>query len=662
MSLVITCLLLSSTYASAQHQSPGDGQCVLGSAECHTASSNGGLFVENQANSVAAASANSDHSENNNSKNEFNKSGNGGLEDLGLVSPETSQSPEQVQASQSSKSITLSTNGESEAKHVTIFEPQEGESFQSLVDQMADMVRANETLLPHQMEHGFGRPYRLYNSIGHVVKSWENITENSGYSVVPHGLDFMWPTVAIGHTVTLTDIKTMNGKPIILRTLNHSPRVFEIENLLTLDEADTVREAAMNVNHEGNQLQRSTTGHTGNVDPYRTSDNAFVHSESDVATNVTNRAFEVVRMKYDEELGRTVYDPKLADGLQVLRYNKSGGYRWHTDWFPEKSSFGRNYDVTKGGANRFATVLFYLSDVELGGQTGFPEAEGDTSQLDYSMSLAKDMFEQNSWEMQATRKCFGKFSVKPAKARAILFYSLHPNGRGDSMSMHTGCPVLIGTKWAANLWIWNKDRDKGIEDQRKQSLTATLVNSMDVPCLVSWVTNPRSVQGRLEPGQSMEMKTFNTDSFVFRDENRVHVLARWTADITKGERQTVYIQRGLTDAVSEEEEGDTWGPKTSSESIQLKVRNSYAFPVDIFWASDETYPVKANLGPNSVALINTFDTHSFNLYRAGAKEKERAEGGGEKAAEVLRSFTAHLSGGDRQYLILSEAAPTELKI
>jgi hypothetical protein len=36
---------------------------------------------------------------------------------------------------------------------------------------------------------------------------------------------------------------------------------------------------------------------------------------------------------------------------------------------------------------------------------------------------------------------------------AILFYSQHPSGLMDPMSQHGGCPVLDGTKWAANLWV-----------------------------------------------------------------------------------------------------------------------------------------------------------------------------------------------------------------
>jgi len=31
-------------------------------------------------------------------------------------------------------------------------------------------------------------------------------------------------------------------------------------------------------------------------------------------------------------------------------------------------------------------------------------------------------------------------------------------GSTDQSSMHGACPVLGGTKWAANLWVWNGRR------------------------------------------------------------------------------------------------------------------------------------------------------------------------------------------------------------
>jgi hypothetical protein len=40
----------------------------------------------------------------------------------------------------------------------------------------------------------------------------------------------------------------------------------------------------------------------------------------------------------------------------------------------------------------------------------------------------------------------------------VLYDCAGVAGRVDEMSMHGGCPVLSGTKWAANLWVWNGPR------------------------------------------------------------------------------------------------------------------------------------------------------------------------------------------------------------
>ena len=40
----------------------------------------------------------------------------------------------------------------------------------------------------------------------------------------------------------------------------------------------------------------------------------------------------------------------------------------------------------------------------------------------------------------------------------IIFYSLQPNGAIAERSLHGGCPVKKGLKWAANKWLWNKPK------------------------------------------------------------------------------------------------------------------------------------------------------------------------------------------------------------
>lgn len=67
-------------------------------------------------------------------------------------------------------------------------------------------------------------------------------------------------------------------------------------------------------------------------------------------------------------------------------------------------------------------------------------------------------FRKGSWEEKMVAECRTRFSVRPSAAKAVLFYSQHPDGEPDEDSLHGGCPVLSGNKWAANLWVWNAPR------------------------------------------------------------------------------------------------------------------------------------------------------------------------------------------------------------
>ena len=54
-----------------------------------------------------------------------------------------------------------------------------------------------------------------------------------------------------------------------------------------------------------------------------------------------------------------------------------------------------------------------------------------------------------------TVQCKTKMVIRPHSSRAVLFYSQKPNGEVDPMSTHGACPILSGSKFAANLWVWN---------------------------------------------------------------------------------------------------------------------------------------------------------------------------------------------------------------
>ena len=74
----------------------------------------------------------------------------------------------------------------------------------------------------------------------------------------------------------------------------------------------------------------------------------------------------------------------------------------------------------------------------------------DTSHIGRSWAVA-----EGGWEEGMDGQCASRFAVPPKKGDALLFYSMQPDGALDPLSWHGGCPVLNGTKWAANVWVWN---------------------------------------------------------------------------------------------------------------------------------------------------------------------------------------------------------------
>ncbi|KAK6979210.1 prolyl 4-hydroxylase subunit alpha-1, partial [Biomphalaria glabrata] len=87
--------------------------------------------------------------------------------------------------------------------------------------------------------------------------------------------------------------------------------------------------------------------------------------------------------------------------LQVVNYGLAGHYYVHMD--AKQDTF-----------ERILTFLIYLSDVEMGGNTIFPNVG---------------------------------ISVSPQKNMALLWYNYNPAHELDILTEHAGCPVLKGQKW-----------------------------------------------------------------------------------------------------------------------------------------------------------------------------------------------------------------------
>eukprot|EP00095_Tigriopus_kingsejongensis_P008628 snap_masked-scaffold503_size153465-processed-gene-0.12 protein:Tk08628 transcript:snap_masked-scaffold503_size153465-processed-gene-0.12-mRNA-1 annotation:"hypothetical protein LOTGIDRAFT_196347" len=118
-----------------------------------------------------------------------------------------------------------------------------------------------------------------------------------------------------------------------------------------------------------------------------------------------------------------------VEPLQTVSYGVGGHYEPHLDYFRVRSE-----SVLSQVANdRMATLLFYLNEVQGGGSTVFP-----------TLGIA----------------------VPPRKGSALFWFNLFQNGTGDPFTLHSGCPVLLGTKDIANFWF----RSHGQELRRPCSL------------------------------------------------------------------------------------------------------------------------------------------------------------------------------------------------
>ncbi|KAL4422226.1 hypothetical protein ABPG77_009701 [Micractinium sp. CCAP 211/92] len=169
------------------------------------------------------------------------------------------------------------------------------------------------------------------------------------------------------------------------------------------------------------QLRRSTVVGVGGesvVDNYRTSYGMFIRRHYDPV---------VTRLEQRVALW-TKYNVSHQEDIQVLRYQHSQQYKAHFDSLDEDSP-------------RTATVLIYLSDVEEGGETTFPNSEWVDPAYGNKLGPFSDCAK-------------GHVAMRPKRGDAIVFHSVNPDGRShDPHALHTACPVVQGVKYVAIFWI-----------------------------------------------------------------------------------------------------------------------------------------------------------------------------------------------------------------
>jgi prolyl 4-hydroxylase len=213
-----------------------------------------------------------------------------------------------------------------------------------------------------------------------------------------------------------------------LTVLSCAPRVLEIEDFLSGAEVDHIMKLANAI-----ELRKSTTTGgdeetDGDSTGTRTSFNSWVEREkSPIVDAIYRRAADLLLL--DESLLRKRGKTELPDfgtkksiseSLQLVHYENNQQYTAHHDY-----GFGNIEDEEQ--EDRYATLLLYLNDGMTGGETCFPR-----------------------WENAETTD---GLCAAPKKGKAVLFFSMLPDGNLDDLSQHAAEPVTDGEKWLINLWL-----------------------------------------------------------------------------------------------------------------------------------------------------------------------------------------------------------------
>ncbi|KAJ4871791.1 2-oxoglutarate (2OG) and Fe(II)-dependent oxygenase superfamily protein [Raphanus sativus] len=205
-----------------------------------------------------------------------------------------------------------------------------------------------------------------------------------------------------------------------VEVISWEPRAFLYHNFLTNEECEHLISLAKPSMKRSKVVDVKSGGSKDSR--VRTSSGTFLkRGQDELVEEIENRISDF-----------TFIPVENGEGLQVLHYEVGQKYEPHHDYFSD------DYNVKRGG-NRIATVLMYLSDVEEGGETVFPAAKGNVSDVPWWNELSQ---------------C-GKegLSVLPKKRDALLFWSARPDATLDPSSLHGGCPVIKGNKWSSTKWF-----------------------------------------------------------------------------------------------------------------------------------------------------------------------------------------------------------------
>lgn len=274
--------------------------------------------------------------------------------------------------------------------------------------------------------------WRLFTRVGDSLEDLDNALDETTVFIFKGGT-FIWPGVFVGHEHRVQVDKA--GMDVTLKTLSLQPLAFEASGFLsTAEMAYILEEAGPHVVKSSVSLMDHDKGKDDTE--FRTSSTYFMATNADATlVSIDERVSWLTRQAKEN-----------FEDVQVLRYEPGQSYDAHHDYFDPKwyaSDAGVMRMIDNGRRNRLVTVFWYLSEVEEGGETAFPKAVIDDSNANEGIRPVE------------IKTCTSvPLKVPPEPGKVLVFYSLLPNGQFDDLSLHTGCPVIKGVKWAVRVIAW----------------------------------------------------------------------------------------------------------------------------------------------------------------------------------------------------------------
>ncbi|XP_037656841.1 prolyl 4-hydroxylase subunit alpha-2-like [Choloepus didactylus] len=189
-----------------------------------------------------------------------------------------------------------------------------------------------------------------------------------------------------------------------------SPHIVRYYNVISDEEIERIKEIAKPKMERSNIFDVTTSSTHASIS--RISKSAFLIEEEDPVIGQVNRRIKFI----------TGLSDKTAELLQVASYGIGGLYGPNLDYF---LGLEQSFETDESG-NRVATFLNYMSDVEAGGATVFPELG---------------------------------VIISPKKGTALFWYNLLRSGKGNHLTRHGSCPVLVGCKWVSNKWFHERGQE-----------------------------------------------------------------------------------------------------------------------------------------------------------------------------------------------------------